>query len=76
MESRNGVVPSRLQVVTGLGEASVLAAAKSGEAAALDTLYRAHAEKLFRTVHRMTRNREDAEDAVSSTRIPLALPVF
>jgi RNA polymerase sigma factor (sigma-70 family) len=64
MESRNGEVPSTLQVVTGIGEASLLAAAKSGEAAALDTLYRAHAEKLFRTVHRITRNREDAEDAV------------
>ena len=67
MESRNGEVPSPVQVVTGIGEASLLAAAKSGEAAALDTLYRAHAEKLFRTVHRITRNREDAEDAVQDS---------
>jgi RNA polymerase sigma factor (sigma-70 family) len=67
MESRNGEVPSPLQVGTGIGEASFLAAAKSGEAAALDTLYRAHAEKLFRTVHRITRNREDAEDAVQDS---------
>ena len=67
MESRNGEVPSPLQVVTGIGEASLLAAAKSEETAALDTLYRAHAEKLFRTVHRITRNREDAEDAVQDS---------
>src|SRR5258708_18092134 len=55
---------SALQEVTGTKEASLLATTKSGETAALDTLYRAHAEKLFRTVHRITRNREDAEDAV------------
>jgi len=67
MESRNGEVPSPLQVVTSINEASLLATAKSGETAALDTLYRAHAEKLFRTVHRITRNREDAEDAVQDS---------
>jgi RNA polymerase sigma-70 factor (ECF subfamily) len=63
MESRNGEAPPPLQVVTSINEASLLPTAKSGEAAAVDTLYRAHAEKLFRTVHRITRNREDAEDA-------------
>ena len=67
MESRNGEVPSPLQVVTSINEASLLATAKSGEATALDTLYRAHAERLFRTVHRITRNREDAEDAVQDS---------
>jgi RNA polymerase sigma factor (sigma-70 family) len=67
MESRYGEVPSPLQVVTSTNEASLLATAKSGETAALDTLYRAHAEKLFRTVHRITRNREDAEDAVQDS---------
>ncbi len=56
--------PSALHDVTCTKEASLLATAKSGETAALDALYRAHAEKLFRTVHRITRNREDAEDAV------------
>ena len=60
-------LPSALQEVTGTKEASLLATAKSGETAALDTLYRAHAEKLFRTVHRITRNREDAEDAVQDS---------
>ena len=58
MESRYGEVPSPLQAVTSTNEASLLAIARSGETAALDTLYRAHAEKLFRTVHRITRNRE------------------
>lgn len=67
MESRNGEVPSPLQVVTNINETSLLATARSGEAAALDTLYRAHAEKLFRTAHRITRNREDAEDAVQDS---------
>jgi RNA polymerase sigma factor (sigma-70 family) len=59
--------PSALQEVTATKEASLLAAAKSGETAALDALYRAHAEKLLRTVHRITRNREDAEDAVQDS---------
>jgi RNA polymerase sigma factor (sigma-70 family) len=67
MESRNGEAPSPLQVVTSINEASLLATAKSGEAAAVDTLYRAQAEKLFRTVHRITRNREDAEEAVQDS---------
>jgi RNA polymerase sigma factor (sigma-70 family) len=40
------------------------AAASSGETGTLDKLYRAHAEKLFYTVRRITRNHEDAEDAV------------
>jgi len=59
--------PSALQEVMGTNEASLLATAKSRETAALDTLYRAHAEKLFRTVHRITRNLEDAEDAVQDS---------
>jgi RNA polymerase sigma-70 factor (ECF subfamily) len=67
MEGRTGEMPSPLQAVTSSNEASLLATAKSGEVAALDTLYRAHAEKLFRTVHRITRNREDAEDAVQDS---------
>src|SRR5216683_3205163 len=59
--------PSALQEVTGTKEASLLATAKSGETAALDTLYRAHAEKLFRTVQRITQSREDAQDAVQDS---------
>ena len=67
MDSKYGEVPSPLQVVTSINEASLVATAKSGETAALDTLHRAHAEKLFRTTHRTTRNREDAEDAVQDS---------
>src|ERR1700747_295459 len=40
------------------------ATARSGETGALDTWYRAHAQKFFCTVRRITRNHEDAEDAV------------
>ena len=67
MGSTYSAVPSALQVVTSMNEAGLLSAAKNGETAALDTLYRAHAERLFRTVHRITRNREDAEDAVQDS---------
>src|ERR1700692_2213658 len=67
MGSMYRAVPSALQVVTRMNEAGLMATAKRGEAAALDTLYRAHAEKLFRTVHRITRNRDDAEDAVQDS---------
>jgi RNA polymerase sigma factor (sigma-70 family) len=67
MESRNGEVPSPLKVLTSINTASLLATAKSGETAALETLYQAHAEKLFRTVRRITRDREDAEDAVQDS---------
>jgi len=59
--------PAVPQVLASMNEAGLLAAAKNGETAALDTLYRAHTEKLFRTVHRITRNRDDAEDAVQDS---------
>jgi RNA polymerase sigma factor (sigma-70 family) len=42
----------------------LVAVAKTGHRAAFDDLYKRHAEKVFRTTHRITRNREDAEDAV------------
>jgi RNA polymerase sigma-70 factor (ECF subfamily) len=67
MESRYGAVPSPPQMVTSINEASLLATANSGETAALDTPCQAHAEKLFRTVHRISRNSEDAEDAVQGS---------
>jgi RNA polymerase sigma-70 factor (ECF subfamily) len=40
------------------------ATARSGETGALDTWYRTHAQKLFCAVRGITRNHEDAEDAV------------
>jgi len=42
----------------------LLAAAESGETCAFGELYKRHTHKIFRTAHRITRNREDAEDAV------------
>ena len=57
MESGYGEGPSPLEVVTSINEASLLATAKCGETAALDTLYRAHAEEVLCIVHRITRNR-------------------
>ena len=45
-----------------MNEASLVGAAKS--TGTLDALYRAHADKLFCTIRRVTRNHEDAEDAV------------
>ena len=47
-----------------IGRMDEAATARSRETGALDTWYRAHAEKLFYTVRRITRNHEDAEDAV------------
>jgi len=44
-----------------------MAAARSGESGSLETWYRAHAERLFRTVLRITRNYEDAEDALQDS---------
>jgi RNA polymerase sigma factor (sigma-70 family) len=42
----------------------LVSAAKQGHTVAFDELYKRHAEKMFRATHRITRNREDAEDAV------------
>jgi RNA polymerase sigma-70 factor (ECF subfamily) len=45
-------------------EAGLLVVAKRGEAAAFDLLYRTYAERILRKVHGITRNHEEAEDAV------------
>lgn len=42
----------------------LVAAAKIGHKGAFDDLYKRHAKKMLRITHRITRNREDAEDAV------------
>jgi RNA polymerase sigma-70 factor (ECF subfamily) len=47
-----------------MNEAGLLVVAKRGETAAFDVLYRAYAGRILRTVRRITRNHEDAEDAV------------
>ncbi|MGB9434174.1 MAG: sigma-70 family RNA polymerase sigma factor [Candidatus Acidiferrum sp.] len=42
----------------------LVAAAKAGDAIAFEELHKRHTEKIFRLTHRITRNREDAEDAL------------
>lgn len=44
-------------------EDALVAAAKQGQAEAFATLCQPHARKLIQSAHRITRNREDAEDA-------------
>jgi RNA polymerase sigma factor (sigma-70 family) len=46
------------------GEKSLVEAAKGGHATAFGTLCERYAQQLFRAAHRITRNREDSEDAV------------
>ena len=47
-----------------LGDKRLVEAAKTGHPTAFDTLCERYANQVFRTAHRITRNREDAEDAV------------
>jgi RNA polymerase sigma factor (sigma-70 family) len=47
-----------------VSDARLVAFAKKGHRPAFDELYKRHAEKMFHTTRRITRNREDAEDAV------------
>ena len=44
-------------------ESQLVAAAKSGDRDAFGELIKPHLDKVLRTAHRITRNREDAEDA-------------
>lgn len=48
-------------------EAQLLAAAKRGKSGAFEALCNAHTVKLFKTALYITRNREDAEDAVQDS---------
>ncbi len=48
-------------------EARLIAAAKSGHGAAFGVLCERHAEMILRVTFRITRNREDAEDAVQDS---------
>src|SRR5215468_6924730 len=45
-------------------EVRLVAAGKAGDRDAFSKLVMPHANRLFRAAHRITRNREDAEDAV------------
>jgi RNA polymerase sigma-70 factor (ECF subfamily) len=48
-------------------DAVLVAAAKTGEARAFELLVERHEGKIFSLAHRMTRNREDAEDVVQQS---------
>jgi RNA polymerase sigma-70 factor (ECF subfamily) len=48
-------------------EFHLVAAAKSGHAAAFDALCHPHTKRLFRRAYRITRNHEDAEDAIQDS---------
>lgn len=48
----------------GRDENALLTALKTGQTSAFDELWQSHASRLFRTTYRITRNREDAEDAL------------
>ena len=50
-----------------MSEADLVLAAKSGQRAAFEALLERSAQRLLRTTLRITRNREDAEDAVQDT---------
>ena len=51
----------------GWSEGKLIAAAKSGHGAAFGILCERHAEMILRVTFRITRNREDAEDAVQDS---------
>jgi RNA polymerase sigma-70 factor (ECF subfamily) len=51
----------------GLSDQSLVEAAKLGHSTAFDTLSERYRQQLFRAAHRITRSREDAEDAVQDT---------
>lgn len=51
----------------GLNENRVVAAAKRGQAAAFDELWQFHTQRILRTTYRITKNREDAEDALQDS---------
>jgi RNA polymerase sigma-70 factor (ECF subfamily) len=60
----NGIVTGNLEVWS---EESLVAAARSGQRAAFGELCERNAKKIFRAARRITRNREDAEDAVQDS---------
>jgi RNA polymerase sigma-70 factor (ECF subfamily) len=49
------------------GDEKLVTTAQIGHTAAFDELCRRHAEKIFHVAHRITRNREDAEDVVQES---------
>lgn len=60
----NGIVTANLEVWS---EESLVAAARSGQPAAFGELCERNAKKIFRVARKITRNREDAQDAVQDS---------
>jgi RNA polymerase sigma-70 factor (ECF subfamily) len=52
---------------SGIAESELAAAARQGEAAAFEELCRSHAAKILGIAYRITKNREDAEDALQES---------
>jgi len=50
-----------------LGEEHLVSAAKRGQQAAFAELFERHAKRIFHTAFRITRNREDAQDALQDS---------
>jgi RNA polymerase sigma factor (sigma-70 family) len=50
-----------------ISDEGLVAVAKMGHRTAFDELHKRHAAKMFRVAHRITRHREDAEDAVQES---------
>jgi RNA polymerase sigma factor (sigma-70 family) len=63
-QSKSGVVTLASRITS---ETRLVAAAKQGRAAAFDELCKPYAKTLLPRVHRITRNREDAEDALQDS---------
>jgi RNA polymerase sigma factor (sigma-70 family) len=50
-----------------MSDGALVAGAKMGHGTVFDELQKRHAERIFRVAHRITRHREDAEDAVQES---------
>lgn len=61
---RRSIGSDALQLMSDEG---LVAVAKMGDRTAFDELHKRHAAKMFRVAHRITRHREDAEDAVQES---------
>ena len=79
MQSPSGSI---IRATDGIEDASrdleLVAAAKAGSSAAFEELENRHSRRLYRRIHSMTKNHEDAEDALQDTflRAYLALDSF
>jgi RNA polymerase sigma factor (sigma-70 family) len=61
---RRGVTYDAAQFISDEG---LVAVAKMGDGTVFEELHKRHAERMFRVAHRITRHREDAEDAVQES---------